>query len=290
MALIDRLAPCRRFHAADYVPFIIDARVLGRVRREMAEKLRAFPDVFRVDAAGVAIVDRLKSADARTEAVDTVLRALHERGDIPGWRGEHYRVSTGYYAAPLLTMERAAVPLFGVIGYGVHVNGIVEKADGLHLWVAKRSMAKPTAPGELDHIVAGGQPAGLSVRENLIKECAEEAGIDAPLAAQATAAGTVSYLTERPDGLRHDVLFCFDLRLPAAFTPAPVDGEVDAFYLWPMARVIETLRETDDFKYNVALVIIDFLIRNGHIAPDDPEYIVLSEGMRLGHAGPFAVC
>ena len=35
-------------------------------------------------------------------------------------------------------------------------------------------MNKPNWPGKLDHIVAGGQPYGISVMENVIKECEEE--------------------------------------------------------------------------------------------------------------------
>ena len=45
---------------------------------------------------------------------------------------------------------------------------------GLFLWVARRSINKPNWPGKLDHIVAGGQPYGISVMENVIKECEEE--------------------------------------------------------------------------------------------------------------------
>ena len=44
--------------------------------------------------------------------------------------------------------------------YGVHINGYVgdvAAAGGQRLWVARRSATKPTWPGMLDHIVAGGQ-------------------------------------------------------------------------------------------------------------------------------------
>ena len=37
----------------------------------------------------------------------------------------------------------------------------------------RRSKSKPNWPGKLDHIVAGGQPYGISVMENVIKECEE---------------------------------------------------------------------------------------------------------------------
>lgn len=36
------------------------------------------------------------------------------------------------------------------------MNGYVEKEGKKFLWVAKRSQTKPTFPGMLDHLVAGG--------------------------------------------------------------------------------------------------------------------------------------
>src|SRR3546814_15669982 len=84
-----------------------------------------------------------------------------------------------------MRIERAACPVLGIRAWGVHMNGYVRRADGLHLWVARRARDKPTYPGMLDNTVAGGQPIGLGLKENLIKECAEEAGIPAALAARA---------------------------------------------------------------------------------------------------------
>ena len=45
---------------------------------------------------------------------------------------------------------------------GVHINGYVTLPDGSReMWVARRSRSKPTWPGRLDHVAAGGQPHGL---------------------------------------------------------------------------------------------------------------------------------
>lgn len=53
--------------------------------------------------------------------------------------------------------------------YGVHVNGFQHNGPGeqpdskgssTFLWVAKRSASKPTYPGKLDNMVAGGQVRG----------------------------------------------------------------------------------------------------------------------------------
>ncbi len=53
------------------------------------------------------------------------------------------------------------------------------------------------------------------------QECGEEAGIPPALAATAVAAGAVSYTALQPAGVKRDVLFVYDLRLPADFTPTP---------------------------------------------------------------------
>jgi len=183
--------------------------------------------------------------------------------------------------APLL-MERAAVPYFGIRGFGVHLNGFVRGRNGLRMWVARRSSSKPTSPGKLDQLVAGGQPAGIGLKRNLVKECAEEAGIPASLADQATAVGAVTYALGTPVGFRPDVLFTFDLELPVEFLPVNTDGEVAEFYLWPMGRVLEVLRDTERFKFNCALVAIDFAIRHGFIPPDHPDYVEIVHGLRGG--------
>ena len=43
----------------------------------------------------------------------------------------------------------------------------------------------------------------------------------------------------------------------------PADGEAAGFELWPLARVIECVRDSDDFKFNVNLVLIELFRRLG---------------------------
>lgn len=275
MSFLDRfreLPPC---DAAQYWPFRVAGADVGMMRPEFAQVLGRFPDVFQIGQEAVHLHEKLVGFEQRTRAVDGVLRTLAEQGRVPGWREESYPVGLSFDGPVLFTMERAAVPLFGVQAYGVHMNGYVEEPGGLKMWVARRSRNKGSAPGKLDQMVAGGQPAGISLADNLIKECAEEAAIPAGLAARAERVGTIAYCTARPEGVRRDVLFNYDLELPADFRPRNTDGEVEEFYLWPIERVMETVRGTDAFKFNCALVVIDFLLRRGLIPPDHPEYAEL---------------
>ncbi len=281
MSYLERIAYCRRWDPDAYRPFMIEDATVGRVAHEFAGRLRAFPEVFGVSDRGVTVAPELADFESRSAAVAEVLRELERDGEVPHWRDEDYPVMRRWGEAPLMRMERAAVPRFGVRGFGVHLNGLVRGASGMSMWVAKRAPDKATAPGKLDHIVAGGQPYGLGVRENLIKECEEEAGIAPEVAARAVPVGAVSYRCERPEGLRDDVLFCYDLELPADFAPRNADGEVESFSLWPMDEVMARVRDTDDFKFNVNLVAIDLFIRRGFLAPDEPDYQAIWEGLRL---------
>jgi hypothetical protein len=114
----------------------------------------------------------------------------------------------------------------------------------------------------------------------MMKECAEEASIPPAIARHARAVGAISYALETDIGFRPDLIFNFDLELPADFSPVNSDGEVEEFYLWPIDQVMETVRDGDAFKFNCALVVIDFLVRHGYIAADDPDYSDIVEGLR----------
>ncbi|MGH7189817.1 MAG: thiamine pyrophosphokinase, partial [Acetobacteraceae bacterium] len=84
-----------------------------------------------------------------------------------------------------------------------------------------------------------------------------------------------AYVMERPEGLRRDRLHHYDLWVPEDFVPRAADGEVAGFSLWPLRRVLEAVRDTDAFKFNVTLVLIDLFLRFALIDPAG------SEGRRL---------
>jgi hypothetical protein len=270
---------------SDFLPFSVVGRRVGFVRPAFAERLTRWPEVFRVgQREGVrpaTELDQLHTpVEERTRAVEEVLLALRGEGLISGWRDELYPVNRRYTESPYLLLERAAVPFFGVCGYGVHMNGYVGHGCELKMWVGRRAWDKPTSPGKLDQLAAGGQPFGIGLRENMIKECLEEAGAPYRIAKRMVPVGAVTYCLGTPQGVRPDVIFAFDLELPPDFEPINTDGEMTDFYLWPVEKVIETVRDTTEFKYNCALVIIDFLIRHGFIAPDHPDYVDLLSGLR----------
>ena len=280
MSLLDRIRPFQRRDIDRRPPFRIGDSRVGWVDPALADRLRGFPETFIVSAQEVRLSPALTDFDSRTRAVDAALRRLRSDGLFPAWRDEAYAVGTDFHAPPLLQIERAAVPSFGTRAYGIHVNGYVGRGDAMRLWVGRRSRHKHAWPGKLDHLVAGGQPIGLSLMDNLLKEASEEASLPADLARQARPVGAITYLTTNEEGLRNDVVFAYDLELPTDFQPVNQDGEVEEFFLWPITRVIDVLSKTDDFKFNVALVNIDFLLRHGFVGPEDPDYLDIIAGLR----------
>ena len=287
MAYLDHIRACNNFDPIGYRPFLIDGVRFGWVGSEFAARLKEWPDLFTVSEDDVSLAPSLGDFDSRSNAVKTPLRELTKENYIEAWRDEMYPVTADWHTPPAMQIERAACPYFGIRAYGVHLNGYVRKPDGLYMWVGRRDRTKKTYPGLLDNIVAGGQPIGLGLLENLVKEAGEEADIPEALAQTATPVTLLSYthlMPEKPKGgVKPDQVFCFDLEVPAGFEPTPVDGEVESFHLWPIEKVAEIVRDGFDFKFNCNLVIIDFLIRHGIINPDtEPDYAALVQGLRAG--------
>jgi 8-oxo-dGTP pyrophosphatase MutT (NUDIX family) len=253
--LLAHIAAC---HSAklpgDRLPFYIGAAQVGYVKPDFAATLA------RISAEITLHPDRATLAASAAGRLNEIAAAAGSRQ-----RSEDFDVRAEPEGPVVALLDRGALPDFGVIGVGAHLNGLVRKPDGLHLWVARRAADKKLDPGKLDHLVAGGVPAGLTPFETLLKEGEEEANLPAALMRAAKPACRLRYNMERPEGLRRDLLYAYDLVLPEDFVPHPNDGEVESFALWPLTRVLETVSQTDDFKFNVNLVLIDLLIRHGLI-------------------------
>jgi 8-oxo-dGTP pyrophosphatase MutT (NUDIX family) len=140
--------------------------------------------------------------------------------------------------------------------------------DAPRMWLGRRSATKATDPGMLDNVVAGGIGWGLGVRATLAKECWEEAGIPAGLAARAIAGRTVQVLCSLPEGTQSEQIFVYDLPLPSDFVPHNQDGEVAEHLLAGVPEVIGWLR-AGDATMDASLAMLDTLLRHGWLAAAD---------------------
>lgn len=283
---LNHIRDCNRLESISYLPFIVQETTLGWVRQDRANILKEYGDIISVRDSFLSFAPSIATSEYET-AIAVLVDRLTEAGHVAPKRNELYDVARRVRAPALFRMERAAVSFFGIAACGVHLNGYVRKNDNMFLWIGKRANDRRIEPGKLDNIVAGGQPSGLSLRDNLIKEAAEEAAMPRTLAMRARPVGMVRYCLDTGTGLRRDTLFCYDLDLSEGFIPHNADGETDSFHLLSLEEVCRLMRETKDFKFNVPLVIIDFLIRHGYLSADnETDYAALCLGLH-GVEHPF---
>ena len=280
MSYLDRIATCNNYNPAHFLSLLADGVQVGEVKHGFVRHLEAWPDVFQVTSEGICLSPDLHSFEERTRQIGKIIRELIEQKVIHRWHGEQYPVSPGSRDNALFLVDRASVSYFGIRAFGQHMNGYVRDGETIKMWLARRALNKWNEPGKLDNMVAGGLPYAISLEENLGKECWEEAAIPAELAARARKVGFISYRAETPTGLKPDTMFCYDLEVPAEFVPACNDGEVAEFDLLPIDEVAEIVCRTEDIKKNSNLVIIDFLLRQGFIPSNHPDYPRLREGLK----------
>ena len=180
LRLLDRIKENNNINSnnltTDYVKWMINNKVYGYLKPNFAIEISKYDDVFTYNKNNNTVsftsdVEQL-SVNDKSAVVGKVTLDLKNKNVITGWRSELLPVVSTFSEKPVLLLERAAYPLFGMKGYGVHVNGFVRNEhtkDIESLWVATRSPTKSTWPSMLDHIVAGGQPYGISPSENVIK-------------------------------------------------------------------------------------------------------------------------
>ncbi len=279
MSLLRHIRQCNDFRPDRFLPLWHEGLRLGLVRRDNADLLRRFPAVFAVTVDDVRLVAPGGFADI-SAAVDEVVEHLIGDGHIDKWRNEFFAVAPHWGMRPHLKLDRGAVSFFGVKAFGVHLNGYCRDDGPVKLWIGRRAADKKVAPDKLDNLVAGGIGIEHGLTATLTKEAAEEAAMSKDLISHARPVGAITYRMESPHGLRDDTLFVYDIDVPATFLPRNTDGEIIAFTLMDAAEVIDRVRTTDDFKFNVSLVVIDFAIRHGLITADDPDYLDLVAGLR----------
>ncbi len=270
---------CNHWNPENFRPLYIEDRRVGRLKPKMVKALSQWPNLFSVSENRVNFTSVISGMDDRTQALDEIVNALVEQGVISHSHGERYPVTASGREDAFATIDRTAAPYFGLRAYGQHLNGYVRSGEGIKLWIARRASDRKIYPGKLDNMVAGGLPQSLGLAENLQKECWEEAAVPCELALSAIPVGALTYCRETETGLKPDTLYCYDLELPEDFVPQNTDGEVEAFYLMNLEEVARIVRQTDEFKLNCNLVVIDFMIRHGFLSPGAPDYLEIVEGL-----------
>lgn len=190
------------------------------------------------------------------------LRVLADRmrmgGFIPGWRNEDF-AWVGKDGHEYFRLERAAFRTFGFQSMASHINGYTKSG---HLWLGRRSETKPTDPGRLDNLAAGGIGADETPWVNARRELWEEAGVPLHIADQISPVGRIHMRRPIPNrGFHDEQLYVYDLELAENFIPTNHDGEVSGFIQIPLSEAAARIL-ADEFTSDAALVTADFILRN----------------------------
>jgi len=202
------------------------------------------------------------------------INSLHN-SSAPQYKGQHREV--------LLSIERAASALFGIVTYGVHLTAYTRDVNTstLKFWIPRRAATKQTYGGMLDNTVAGGIATGEAPFESLVRECTEEASLSEELVRRnAKAVGAVTYFhirDERAGGetglLQPECQYVYDLEMNVETVPRPCDNEVQGFELMSVGEVREALGK-GEFKPNCAVVLLDFFVRHGLLTAESEDGFV----------------
>jgi isopentenyldiphosphate isomerase len=266
------LKKCNNFTTENKIAFVIDDKHVGWIRKEFIPYILE-SEFFVKKGNSLSFENSFMTFESRNRAMEQFGKKAYEDKISNNFMNESFTIRETPTSSPLCLVDRSVASIFGAIGFGQHLNGYVETETGLKMWIARRSYTKGFYAGKLDHIVAGGLPYGISLEENLYKECFEEANIKKELAQNAKSVGVVRYKHDYRLGGSEDILYCYDLSLPKDFVPRCNDNEVEEFYLMDVEEVAEIVKTSDAFKCNCNLVIIDFLVRHGYIKPEDKNYL-----------------
>ena len=258
------IAAAQARDASARLPFhIADAGrswLAGSVARAHLPALARWP--LALQLADGALTLSLPAAE-RNDFFTLANRRLHQDGLVVGWRNETYPVLAQHGGRLLATVERAASRFWGTTTFGAHCNGYLADASGRpsHLWIARRARNKPTDPGLLDNLVAGGVPHGQTPAACVLREGWEEAGLS-PAQMQGLQPGRrFRVARDVPEGFQLEELSVFDLALPPGLQPVNQDGEVHSVALLPVAEALARAA-AGEMTVDAALVTLDFALRH----------------------------
>jgi 8-oxo-dGTP pyrophosphatase MutT (NUDIX family) len=266
---------------------------VGQLLKEIARSFTWSTEFWMVnhEARTVTLLGTTQhERDARMRATLLAERERDTFQVLTQWTGEENAVY-GPGGTVLLSMERAAAPLFGIVTYGVQLLAYVDEADGPRVWLQRRARHKRTFAGLLDSTVGGRLPTGETPFACLVREAEEEASIP-PDATRAgvVAVGAVSMVDvtdDRSTGesglLCPDMRFVYELEVTREFTPRPNDGEAEEFVLLSVEQMRAAMGASRCTPGG-AVVLLDFFVRRGIVTfENEPDYVEIVSRLRRRH-------
>lgn len=237
--LLERLQNHFDRRADTWRPLWLNGLNLGRLNGQWLERVaRDWPERFEEKPEGIF----LGTANwlAMGDSLQHMAQGWHRLGHLGGWRNEKFDVADEC-GNVLFALERAAFRPLGLKSQAVHINGLAEHNGEWMFWIGRRSPFKAVAPNKLDNLVGGGVASGEGIREAMLREGAEEAGIGAQLLQNLPRQSRRLSVRPVSRGLHNELLHIFDVVLLPDMQPENQDGEVAEFKLMGVAELTEAM-------------------------------------------------
>lgn len=233
-ALEEMLQNSARSAPADFMPIYLSRgsageQLIGHLNTEFIPYLQESLQKQSIPLIAMAH-DKLTIQSSKPRDLSSSLFQLADRmrlgGFIPGWRNEDF-AWVDQNGHKYFRLERAAFRTFGFRSMATHINGYTKNNT---IWLGRRSETKPTDPGKLDNLAAGGITHDETPWVSARRELWEEAGVPAQIADQIEPVGRIHM--RRPSsnrGFHDELLYIYDLELADQFVPTNHDGEVSGF-------------------------------------------------------------
>ena len=259
---------------ANFVPFAFRGQIAGFIDRTHLERLAVQPEQFVVHADRVELRDLDLDYSARSQKLDAAVRSIYDEDSagFGAWCPETTPVVSEFGEEPMFSLQRAAVGFFGILTCGVHLNVFSTRGGIPYLHIARRAAHIDSQPGLLDQAAAGFLPVGAPPLTKLVEEAEEEAGLAEQITKHARATGSVHFAVPRNPGLQRGAVYVYDLEIGPDQKLENRDGEIDVFIEMHPDDVAASIID-ERFKFDSALVAADFLLRHGHIDPDNSDYL-----------------
>nr|XP_018266414.1 uncharacterized protein I303_00389 [Kwoniella dejecticola CBS 10117]OBR88572.1 hypothetical protein I303_00389 [Kwoniella dejecticola CBS 10117] len=197
----------------------------------------------------------------------------------------------------VLEIERSAAPIFGFTVPNVHLIAHQGEGGDVRIWVQKHvDIDKDGQSREKFNTsvtLSGAVPAGKTPFEAAVTAAHEDAGWTEDFTkAHMKNTGMVSLFQIAKWGGLVPGTYVYDLRLPSedsiGYQVPKSSDESTTFQSLSISEVFAALNK-NEFRPTSAAVMVDFLIRHGHITPEnEPNYakIIRRLHRRTGIAGP----
>lgn len=255
------------WHRARCTPLWLNGLALGYLDEKWVQPVkRDWPGALQESAAGLML--ETESWLSMADNLQNMAQGWNRIGLLDGWRNEKFDVAD-VQGKPLFALERAAFRPLGLLSHAIHINGLSNEGGEWKFWIGKRSPYKAVDPNKLDNLVGGGVASGESIREAMLREGGEEAGLDAAQLADASYCGCCLSIRHVSRGLHREKLHIFDVVLPPGLVPENQDGEVSGFVLMSPLALAEAMSE-GRLMNDACLATLDAFLRHGLLDAGHP--------------------